>query len=950
MHSKHLSVAFAVASLCAIALIVIATHPGVNTVGDATKGRPTKCGNLVCNKGETAGTCAADCACATAGNGAKTWLANNACCSGLYNSNGVCCPTNTVWNSATQTCETPVTPPSDATPPIISNGAPSGTLPAGTTSTTLSVNTNEQAVCKYSTTPGTPYASMQNTFAAAGQTHTTTVTGLSGTTYNYYVRCMDASNNANTQDYTITFTVTASCTDITWTPDAISKCGTVTQTSNCGKTRTVQGSITCSTGQTCTNNQCSSASTSVTLNAANSVVGGATATTPLTATTTGTVLGVTFGLQSGPGVSTPEDMLPEVTTPSATNTYTFSWNLNPQYTPAGTYQVYARARLSNGAIVTSALKAITVTQAPTTPVCGNSVQETGEQCDTGAQRGACPAMCSTTCTTNNCSGAPAISGAQPTGTLAAGTTTTTMRVTTSQAATCKYGTNAGVAYPSMPNTFTTTGGTTHSTSLSRLVDGNSYTYFVRCSSNGAANTQDYVVSFNIGSAGGLVAQKIMGSHYITAGYTSYFDVESVVSTGGAFTFNIDNLPPGATVRFLNSERTIASMISDRATNTVSATGRLNTGVTLSMPATVAPGSYPITLRTTVNGVPYTKQETIVVRALQTLPKQSFTAAPALSGLARYENSMITFGQKHCDNALINSPSNIGADASSFYYDGERIYYQIGDYTKDSKWKTTCAQYVEANNKAYISGANGWVLGNKVFPHGLSIDYKQTGDTASRDAAILLADTSSIRYFDTNGDYNPAGSREMAYALEAMLVAQGYGKTSSSQGINYAENEKIGVDIQLGYIDQWFIQKDYFLQPFMQGLTAEALIREYEKTGDPRIPPAIALMADELWTRTWVPSANAFMYLDRTVEGEGGTNPAPDLNGLILPMYGWLYKQTGDTKWRDHGDLIFNGLPAANVDTGSTYLPKQFNEQYRMSMVYLQWRQGNNVPLGWPSET
>ena len=39
----------------------------------------------------------------------------------------------------------------DATPPARSNGQPSGTLPAGTTQTTLSLTTNENATCQYGT-------------------------------------------------------------------------------------------------------------------------------------------------------------------------------------------------------------------------------------------------------------------------------------------------------------------------------------------------------------------------------------------------------------------------------------------------------------------------------------------------------------------------------------------------------------------------------------------------------------------------------------------------------------------------------------------------------------------------------------------------------------------------------------------------------------------------------
>ncbi len=98
---------------------------------------------------------------------------------------------------------------SDTTAPTLSSGAPTGTLPAGTTSTTMSVTTNEAATCRYSATAGTAYASMTNTFTTTGGTnHSTTLSGLSnGQTYTRYIRCIDGAGNANTADYTIAFSV-----------------------------------------------------------------------------------------------------------------------------------------------------------------------------------------------------------------------------------------------------------------------------------------------------------------------------------------------------------------------------------------------------------------------------------------------------------------------------------------------------------------------------------------------------------------------------------------------------------------------------------------------------------------------------------------------------------------------------------------------------------------------
>lgn len=99
----------------------------------------------------------------------------------------------------------------DTTPPVRSNGAPTGALPVGTTQTTLSLTTNENATCKYGTTPNTAYASLPSTFSTTGGTsHSTAVSGLqNGGNYNYYVRCQDVAGNSNPDDYLITFSVSS---------------------------------------------------------------------------------------------------------------------------------------------------------------------------------------------------------------------------------------------------------------------------------------------------------------------------------------------------------------------------------------------------------------------------------------------------------------------------------------------------------------------------------------------------------------------------------------------------------------------------------------------------------------------------------------------------------------------------------------------------------------------
>jgi hypothetical protein len=93
---------------------------------------------------------------------------------------------------------------------------------------------------------------------------------------------------------------------------------------------------------------------------------------------------------------------------------------------------------------------------------------------------------------------PVISGGAPSGELASGTTTTTLRVLTNENATCKYSDTSGKSYADMSNTFSSTGAKNHTTSLTGLADGKSYDYYVRCiDTAGNADINDYHVSFSV---------------------------------------------------------------------------------------------------------------------------------------------------------------------------------------------------------------------------------------------------------------------------------------------------------------------------------------------------------------------------------------------------------------------------------------------------------------------
>ena len=93
---------------------------------------------------------------------------------------------------------------------------------------------------------------------------------------------------------------------------------------------------------------------------------------------------------------------------------------------------------------------------------------------------------------------PVRSDSSPTGVLTAGTTQTTLSLTTNEAATCRHGTTPGTAFASLPSAFAATGGTAHSTTVTGLANGQVYSFVVRCQdAAGNANPDDLTISFSV---------------------------------------------------------------------------------------------------------------------------------------------------------------------------------------------------------------------------------------------------------------------------------------------------------------------------------------------------------------------------------------------------------------------------------------------------------------------
>ncbi len=95
-------------------------------------------------------------------------------------------------------------------PPYRFGGSPTSTVTGVTLNVELFLQTDELAVCKYDTVPGTNYFSMPLNFTGTGLIyHTVVVPVTPDSLQSFYVRCIDDEGNFNIDDYLIEFTVSA---------------------------------------------------------------------------------------------------------------------------------------------------------------------------------------------------------------------------------------------------------------------------------------------------------------------------------------------------------------------------------------------------------------------------------------------------------------------------------------------------------------------------------------------------------------------------------------------------------------------------------------------------------------------------------------------------------------------------------------------------------------------
>lgn len=298
-------------------------------------------------------------------------------------------------------------------------------------------------------------------------------------------------------------------------------------------------------------------------------------------------------------------------------------------------------------------------------------------------------------------------------------------------------------------------------------------------------------------------------------------------------------------------------------------------------------------------------------------------------LDQWRQQMVTFGRQHAGE-LAGLTGQAAVNAT--YYDAARVFYQIADYTHDPSWLAPAHQAVTIYRDQYVVPSNGTVPGYWNFTGGLLEDFQHTGDVRSKDAIIMLSQNASFAPDNTPLAWTAGteSSREVAYTIMNYLNAE-------AAGAPHRPRLDSLVTQALGHLDQWFVSKTApYLQPFMAGLTMDALI-QYDTAvgGDPRILPAIQSAVNSLWANNWMPGSQSFQYMDRDMGSLGGPTPANDLNMLIAPAYAWTYHKTGNAMYQQQADEILSGAVNGAYLNGA----KQFNQTYMLAFDFMNWRNG-----------
>ena len=272
-----------------------------------------------------------------------------------------------------------------------------------------------------------------------------------------------------------------------------------------------------------------------------------------------------------------------------------------------------------------------------------------------------------------------------------------------------------------------------------------------------------------------------------------------------------------------------------------------------------------------------------------------------------------------------------------YYDRAFMLYQMWARTGNPAYRTHADAIVVCYRDGYLKPARYKAQPHNWQTEGLAVHYWLTGDAASKNALLTLVREVYPVFGAKNlvsENYRYWEGRIQARLLIGALLADQLGDRTRNWGA--VADSLATMSAALQHADgsyRWpsFASAGQGNQVnFMVGQLNYAFGQYYRlRAKSPGVLAAVKRSLDYLWSTQWCGRGFAYHNKAPCSDKVG----AGDLTGLMVYGWGFYASASGDLRYQTIGDQIF----AAGIRGAYLAQPKQFNQQYRETSLYLGLR-------------
>jgi len=306
-------------------------------------------------------------------------------------------------------------------------------------------------------------------------------------------------------------------------------------------------------------------------------------------------------------------------------------------------------------------------------------------------------------------------------------------------------------------------------------------------------------------------------------------------------------------------------------------------------------------------------------------------------LADYDSVFVRYSDQFWPRFVADRDTATRSDPFIFhtYYDRMMSHYEYWWRTGDEEMGARGDEYLKAIRDWYWV-PNGYIQPRRVFPEGILVHYYRTGDQLSFDTYTKLTNALTSIWWKQ-------------LTATKWLDGRVQGRVILGEIYRDPQKGRDGVDSLLAWYDRqelgpgkWSMTSYCGGQAHFQAV--HAVLYAMERYNDfvstdrlDQILPVIQATADTLWTMRNADTLFPYVSWTTNTEGSCGGEIANDLNGLLMPAFAWLYRETGDEEYRTRAALMLDAMLDHTYWTGS--LGKQWNQSYWQSQRALYWLKG-----------